>query len=47
MGAKTGHLGPTVFRSTDRGRTGRKPQAARVPQGGGGRDATAVEPCSG
>ncbi len=39
--AKTGHLGPTIFRSTDLGRTWkeatRPPAFAKVPEGGKGR----------
>jgi len=39
--AKTGHLGPTIFRSTDLGRTwkeaARPPAFAKVPDGGKGR----------
>ena len=39
--AKTGHLGPTIFRSTDLGRTRkeatRPPAFAKVPEGGKGR----------
>ncbi|MBK8162115.1 MAG: glycosyl hydrolase [Gammaproteobacteria bacterium] len=41
MACKTGHLGPTVFRSTDRGRTwqesARPPAFSRAPAGGKGR----------
>jgi hypothetical protein len=44
MAAKTGHLGPTVFRSTDRGRSWR--EAAQPPafrKAAGGEEARAVE----
>jgi photosystem II stability/assembly factor-like uncharacterized protein len=41
MAARTGHLGPTVFRSTDRGRTwkeaARPPAFPKVPEGAKGR----------
>ncbi len=41
MAAKTGHLGPTVFRSTDRGKTwkeaSRPPAFAKAPEGQKGR----------
>src|SRR5882724_9606566 len=41
LAAKTGHLGPTVFRSTDRGRSwkeaARPPAFAKAPDGGKGR----------
>ena len=41
MAARTGHLGPTIFRSTDRGRTWteakRPPAFPKAPEGGSGR----------
>ena len=41
MAAKTGHLGPTVYRSTDRGRkwteAAKPPAFPKVPEGGAGR----------
>src|SRR4030042_834478 len=40
MAARTGHLGPTVFRSTDRGKTWKEaskpPAFSKVPEGEGG-----------
>jgi photosystem II stability/assembly factor-like uncharacterized protein len=45
--AKTGHLGPTVFRSTDRGRTWKEaeqpPAFAKLPEGHTGPPARAVD----
>lgn len=44
MAAKTGHLGPTVFRSTDRGRTWREAEAPPAfRKAGAGEPAKAVD----